>query len=46
MDWKTMLSYISGSVDEELLLPSLDTSNLKRPGAPILSSFVFLDTTG
>ena len=26
--------------------PSLDTSHPKRPGAPILSSFVFLDTTG
>ena len=26
--------------------PSLDTSNPKRPGAPVLSSFVFLDTTG
>ena len=25
--------------------PSLDTSHPKRPGAPILSSFVFLDTT-
>ena len=26
--------------------PSLDTSHPKRPGAPVLSSFVFLDTTG
>ena len=26
--------------------PSLDTSHPKRPGAPILGSFVFLDTTG
>ncbi len=25
--------------------PSLDTSHPKRPGAPVLSSFVFLDTT-
>ena len=25
--------------------PSLDTSNPKRPGRPVLSSFVFLDTT-
>ena len=25
--------------------PSLDTSNPKRPGAPVLGSFVFLDTT-
>ena len=25
--------------------PSLDTSHPKRPGAPILSSFMFLDTT-
>ena len=24
---------------------SLDTSHPKRPGAPVLSSFVFLDTT-
>ena len=26
MDWKTMLSYISGSVDEELLVPSIYSS--------------------
>ena len=26
--------------------PSVDASNPKRPGAPVLSSFVFLDTTG
>ena len=25
--------------------PNLDTSHPKRPGAPVLSSFVFLDTT-
>ena len=25
--------------------PSLDTSHLKRPGARVLGSFVFLDTT-
>ncbi len=26
--------------------PSLDASSPKRPDAPVLSSFVFLDTTG
>ena len=26
--------------------PSVDTYNPKRPGVPVLSSFVFLDTTG
>ena len=26
--------------------PSVDTSNPKPPGEPVLSSFVFLDTTG
>ena len=63
MDWKTMLSYISGSVDEELLLRNeylvaenrvlrnqlqglLRLIDTKGPGAPVLSPFVFLDTTG
>ena len=63
MDWKTMLSYISESVDEELLLRSeylvaenrvlrnqiqgrLRLTDAKRPSAPVLSPFVFLDTTG
>ncbi len=63
MDWKTMLTYISGSVDEELLLRNkylvaenpvprnqiqgrLRLTDAKRPGAPVLSPFVFLDTTG
>ena len=62
MDWKTMLSYISGSVDEELLLRNeylvaedrvlrnqiqgrLRLTDVKRPGTPVLSPFVFLDTT-
>ena len=63
MDWKTMLTYISGSVDEELLLRNeylvaedrvlrnqiqgrLRLTDVKRPGTPVLSPFVFLDTTG
>ncbi len=58
MDWKTMLTYISGSVDEELLLRNeylvaedrvlrnqiqgrLRLTDVKRPGAPVLSPFVF-----
>ena len=58
MDWKTMLTYISGSVDEELLLRNkylvaenpvprnqiqgrLRLTDAKRPGAPVLSPFVF-----
>ena len=62
MDWKTMLTYISGSVDEELLLRNeylvaenrvlrnqlrgrLRLTDAKRPIAPVLSPFVFLDTT-
>ena len=62
MDWKSMLSYISGSVDEELLLRNeylvaenrvlrkqlqgrLRLTDAKRPGATVLSPFVFLDTT-
>ena len=62
IDWKTMLTYISGSVDEELLLPNeylvvenrvlrnqiqgrLRLTDAKRPGAPVLNPFVFLDTT-
>ena len=63
MDWKTMLGYILGSGDEELLLRNeylvaenrvlrnqlqgrLRLTDAKRPGAPVLSSFVFLDTMG
>ena len=63
MDWKTMLRYISGSADEELLLRNeylvaenrvlrnqiqgrLRLTDVKCPGAPVLSPFVFLDTTG
>ena len=63
MDWKTMLGYISGSVDKELLLRNgylvaenrvlrnqiqgrLRLTDAKRPGATVLSPFVFLDTTG
>ena len=30
MDWKTMLTYISGSVDEELLLRRRDRKAAKR----------------
>ena len=36
MDWKTMLSYISGSVDEELLLP-------KHPGCRQLANLTQLE---
>ncbi len=63
MDWKTMLGYVSGSVDEKLLLRNgylvaenrvlrnqiqgrLRLTDAKRPGATVLSPFVFLDTTG
>ena len=62
MDWKTMLGYVSGSVDEKLLLRNgylvaenrvlrnqiqgrLRLTDAKRPGATVLSPFVFLDTT-
>ena len=37
-----LMTRILASIGE----PSVDTSNPKRPGAPVLSSFVFLDTTG
>ena len=62
MDWKTMLGYVSGSVDEKLILRNgylvaenrvlrnqiqgrLRLTDAKRPGATVLSPFVFLDTT-
>ncbi len=32
MDWKTMLAYITGSVDQELLLPDTDAPSTALTG--------------